>query len=527
MNFGIYARKSYFEDTSDSTQMQFSISEKYISAHFTMDEVESITRYEDDGWIRSNMDRPGLNQLREDILSKIIDVVVIYKIDRLCSELTDFVPFYAFLKENNIKFIIIKDGIDTTTPLGEAMMYLAVIFSGMEVRTDSIRITDNINHLAEEGFWCGGRPPLGYDIISVNLGTKSHKTLAFNDSEIQFKNHLIDIFLENNFSLQGMETYCKTHGIVSINGNFLSTMQLYSMFNAPQCVQNTPAMYDYFAEKGCQMSPRSPREKWDGTHGIIVIGRTTEKKVNGKKKHQLAPPENWRVSIGYHKPYLSDRQFFALQERFTHNTFSKKAKYDRPLLKGILRCKCGRLMSMSRRKRLNGISTWYSCPKRSHQGSAFCDMSEIKAEKLDNKVLEIFREITLDPAAIKKYLKNNLRIPQDTTNSLRESISRCQQKIEKLTATLALNSDSSAAKYIVGEIEKLDAEYNSLRKKLLNANAQDRKAAIEQKNAMKKREQIIQLIEHFDEFTPNERNEIAISVIKECCWDGETLFITL
>ena len=146
---------------------------------------------------------------------------------------------------------------------------------------------------------------------------------------------------------------------------------------------------------------------------------------------------------------------------------------------------------------------------------------------MDNKVLEIFREITLDPAAIKKYLKNNLRIPQDTTNSLRESISRCQQKIEKLTATLALNSDSSAAKYIVGEIEKLDAEYNSLRKKLLNANAQDRKAAIEQKNAMKKREQIIQLIEHFDEFTPNERNEIAISVIKECRWDGETLFITL
>ena len=526
MNFGIYARKSYFDDTSDSTKMQFSVSEKYISAHFTLDEVESITHYEDDGWIRSNMDRPALNQLREDIIAKLIDVVVVYKIDRLCSDLTDFVPFYAFLKDNNIKFVVIKDGIDTTTPLGEAMMYLAVIFSGMEVQTDSIRLTDNMRHLAEEGFWCGGRPPIGYDIESVNLGAKSHKTLVFNEEEICFKNNLIDIFLANHFSLQGMETYCRTHGILSLNGNFLSTTQLYSMFNAPQCVANTPDMYDYFAAKGCYMSPRSPREKWDGTHGIIVIGRTTEKKVNGKKKHQLAPPENWRVSIGYHKPYLSDELYFALQNQFTHNVFSKKAKYDRPLLKGVLRCKCGRLMSLSRRKRLHGVSTWYSCPRRNRQGGDACDMSEIKAEKLDNKVLEIFREISHNPAAINKYLKDINPKQHDSAATIRDSISRCQSKIEKLTATLALNSDSAAAKYIVGEIERLDLEYNSLRKKLLSANALDRKAALAQQNARNTRNKIIHLIEHFDDFTPNERNEIAISVIKECVWNGETLFIT-
>jgi len=149
----------------------------YIAEHFSPDEIESVTYYEDDGWIRSDMDRPDLNRLKDDILAGLINVVVIYKIDRLCCDMADFVPFYAFLKDHGVKFITIKDGIDTTTPIGEAMMYLAVIFSGLEVQTDSLRITDNMNHLAAEGFWCGGKPPIGYDIQEISLGAKSHKPL--------------------------------------------------------------------------------------------------------------------------------------------------------------------------------------------------------------------------------------------------------------------------------------------------------------------------------------------------------------
>lgn len=528
MHFGIYGRKSYFKDTSDSTQMQFSEGDKYITEHFSPDEIESVTYYEDDGWIRSDMDRPDLNRLKDDILAGLINVVVIYKIDRLCCDMADFVPFYAFLKDHGVKFITIKDGIDTTTPIGEAMMYLAVIFSGLEVQTDSLRITDNMNHLAAEGFWCGGKPPIGYNIQEISLGAKSHKTLVFNEEEIRYKNTLIDIFLENHFSLQGMETYCKNHGITSLKGSFLSTTQLYSMFGSPMCVANTPAMYDYFADKGCQMSEGGPRDAWDGKHGIIVYGRTMEKKVSGKKKHIQAPPENWRVSIGYHEPYMTDERFFAIQAQFGHNVFSKQTKYDLPLLKGSLRCKCGRLMSMSRKKKADGsISTWYYCPRRMRSGVEACDMSQVKSDLLDNRVISIFQEIEHDPAALKKYLKEEKKQPQDNAAALRAAMEKCQAKIGKLPATLGLNSESVAAKYIVNEIEKLDIEYNSLRKRMLSANAVDRKNTLNMKNAMEKREEIIRLLNDFDSFTPNERNEIAKDVLKECVWDGDTLFLTL
>lgn len=526
MNFGIYGRKSYFKDTSDSTQMQFSVCEAHIQQHF--EDPDSIQYYEDDGFVRSNMDRPGMNQLREDISAGLIDCVIIYKIDRVCSDMMDFCTFYTFLKEHSVKFITVKDGIDTTTPLGEAMMYLAVIFSGLEVQTDSLRITDNMNHLAAKGFWCGGRPPLGYSIIPLDLGAKSHKTLAFNDEEIQYKNRLIDLFLENHFTLQNMETYCRNHGITSLSGSFLSTTQIYNMFTSPHCVQNTAAMYDYFEAKGCIMDEESPREKWDGTHGIMVYGRTMEKKVNGKKRHMQAPPEKWRISIGYHEPYMTDKRYFAIMGQFGHNTFSKAPKYDLPLLKGVLRCKCGRSMSMSRKKKVDGsISTWYYCPRRMRSGAEACDMSQIKADLLDEKVLDVFRAIQHDPAAVKRYLKEEKRDPSDSTSTLRAAMERCQGKIEKLTGTLATNAGSAAAKYIVSEIEKLDIEYNALRKKLLTASANERRAATHLKSAMEKRDEIIRLLDNFEEFSAEERNDIAKEVLSECVWDGETLFITL
>lgn len=526
MNFGIYGRKSYFKDTSDSTQMQFSVCEAHIRQFFS--DTGSINYYEDDGYVRSNMDRPGMNQLKEDVAAGIIDCVIIYKIDRVCSDMMDFCTFYTYLKERNIKFITVKDGIDTTTPLGEAMMYLAVIFSNLEVCTDSLRITDNMNHLAAKGFWCGGKPPVGYDIVTVRLGDKNHKTLTFNEEEIRYKNSLIDLFLSNHFSLQNMETYCRNNGITSLNGNFLSTTQLYAMLTSPHCVQDTPAMYDYFEAKGCIIDEDSPRERWDGTHGIIVYGRTIEKKVNGKKKHQLAPPENWRVSIGYHEPYMTDERFFSIQAQFGHNTFAKQAKYDLPLLKGALRCKCGRSMSMARKKKVDGsVSTWYYCPKRMRAGAEACDMAQVKSDLLDEKVIEIFKEIKHNPSAVKKYLKDEKKDLHDNSTTIRAAMDRCQNKISKLTATLATNAESAAAKYIVNEIEKLDIEYNSLRKKLLSENAIERRAAAHLKSAMEKREAIIRLLDHFEDFSANERNEIAKDVLKECTWDGETLFIML
>ncbi|MCD8286175.1 MAG: recombinase family protein [Clostridia bacterium] len=524
MDFGIYCRKSYFKDTSDSVGMQLSECQAFISRHFAPEEVSSVTVYQDDGYIRSNMDRPGMNKLKEDVDAGLIGCVVIYKIDRVCSKMIDFCTFYAFLTDHKVKFITVKDGIDTTTPMGEAMMYLAVVFSNLEVRTDSLRITDNMRHLASAGYWCGGQPPLGYKIVPVSKGNKSHKTLEFDPAGIEYYQSLVSIFLENNFTISAMATYCRAHGIQSRSGKNLCSTTIYRLLDSPYCVEDTPAMYDWFEGMGCIMDPEHPRSEWDGSHGIILYGQM-EKTAGKAGAHVQAPPTSWRISPGVHLPFQTAENYFRIQDQFHKHTFTKKSRNPRPFLKGVLRCKCGRLMSYCVKHRADGDHTYYFCTRRALDGS--CDMPYTPAELLDDQVMHIFRQIGHDPATVDKYLKDPQKAPKNTSNALRKSIEDVQRRIEALTASLAENSSSTAAKYIVVEIEKLDAEYNELRRKQMDAAAEERRQAAARIEAQEKRDEIIRLLDDFDQFTPEERNQIAVEVIKECVWDGSTLSIVL
>ena len=126
-----------------------------------------------------------------------------------------------------------------------------------------------------------------------------------------------------------------------------------------------------------------------------------------------------------------------------------------------------------------------------------------------------------------KYVKDIDKKPKDNSVALRTKMQQCRDKIEKLTVALASNSESAAAKYIVNEIEKLDCEYNNLMRKSASQSAEERRTAVKYKNALEKREEIIRLLDDFDKFSANERNAIAKDVLKECKWDGKTLFIML
>ena len=326
---------------------------------------------------------------------------------------------------------------------------------------------------------------------------------------------------------ENLETYCRQNGIKSWTGKFLSTTQLHQIFSSPFCCPATPEIYDYYAEKGCIMDEGSPRDMWDGSHGVMIYGRTTEKRVNRKKKHIQAPPDQWRVSIGYHEPTLDAETWLRIQGHFGRKKFDKKMKHETTLLKGVLRCKCGRLMSLARKKRVDGsVVTWYHCPKRERAGVEACDSKAIKAELLDEKVLEIFREIEHDPEAVRKYVQEEKKTA-DSGDQIRKKIHETEKKIGKLTSALATSEKSAAAKYIIAEIEELDAELVKLKRKEAEASLEKRRNAAMLKSAQEKREEVVRLLANFDDFTMDEKNEIARSVIREAVWDNETLFIVL
>ena len=162
------------------------------------------------------------------------------------------------------------------------------------------------------------------------------------------------------------------------------------------------------------------------------------------------------------------------------------------------------------------------------KGQEYCDSHHIKTHLLDEKVLEVFHEIKLDPDAIEKYIaKEDNKQYLISSDSLKKQEQQLISKIEQLASTLALNNTSSAAKYIIAEIERLDQQLKDCQKQLIIATATERRASTERKRVTAKRREICSLMDNFDNFTMEEKNSIAKSVLKECIWDGSTLKIVL
>lgn len=524
MVFANYGRKSVFSDKSDSVDNQLQMSKDYATMHFP-GQVETFLHYSDEDFTGANTDRPDLQRLLNDVRNGSIDVLIVYQLDRLSRDVRDFANIYAILEEHGVHFVSVKENIDTTTPIGRAMMYVTVVFAQMERETIAARVTDNLIGLAKKGYWTGGNPPRGYVRSNIIVNGKKHVTIVPDPDGVAYVTNIFDTFLDGGFSLQGMETYYRKNGIRTCSGAFFSTTQLHKILTMPYCVEATPEVYDYFEQKGCLMDPGSPREKWDGAHGVMIYGRSTER----HKKHQLQPPEKWLVCLGLHDPFMPADKWLAVQARFTENKFIKTAKYDVPLLKGALRCSCGSIMPVSRKKKVDGsVSSWYYCLKRMRQGVDACPRSQIKTDILDEKVLDVFRQIEHDPELIRKYA---VTMPaasgSSSVSALNKQIASTEGKIRRLAGNLAILEDSAASKYIIEEMERLDAVLSKLKQDRLAASHQERLDQLEADRLEDKAAAISSMLRDFDSFSASEKNEVARRVLSRCVWDGETLFLSL
>ena len=186
------------------------------------------------------------------------------------------------MQAHHVRFICLDLNIDTSTPIGEAMMYVSSAFSQMERKNIAMRVADNMTGLAKKGYWVGGNPPVGYERSRILVNGRKHVTIVPVPEGVEYMNWLYDYFLESNLSIQGMETEFRKKGIKSQKGGFFSTTQLYQLLTSPYCCEATPEVYDYYEKKGCKME--SPRELWDGSVGVMVYGRTTQKETGPSKR---------------------------------------------------------------------------------------------------------------------------------------------------------------------------------------------------------------------------------------------------
>ena len=155
-------------------------------------------------------------------------------------------------------------------------------------------------------------------------------------------------------------------------------------------------------------------------------------------------------------------------------------------------------------------------------------MPFIKCDILDNKALDIFKKIEADPEAIIEYTSTEK--PKDNTKilqSLETQVAHIQTKIEHLTEILCDAEGSSAARYIIAQIEKEDLNLSAARREIEITKAALCHEKNTTKNASERARQIASLIHGLDGFSASEKNAVVHEIIQECRWDGNEFFLRL
>ena len=174
------------------------------------------------------------------------------------------------------------------------------------------------------------------------------------------------------------------------------------------------------------------------------------------------------------------------------------------------------------------ILSHYHCSKRNQQGIEACDMSYIKCDILDSKALDIFKKIEADPKAIMEY--TNAEKPKDNAKilqSLETQAMHIQTKIEHLTEILGDTEGSSAARYIITQIEKEDLNLSAARREIEITKAALRHEKNTIMDAKERAGQIANLIHGLDGFSASEKNAIVHEIVQECRWNGNEFFLRL
>jgi site-specific DNA recombinase len=168
----IYTRKSTehgLELEFNSLDAQRDSCEAYIKSQASQGWKALPQHYDDPAYSGGNLDRPALQQLLRDIDAGRIDVIVVYKIDRLTRSLADFAKLVEAFDAKSISFVAVTQQFNTTTSMGRLTLNVLLSFAQFERELSSERVRDKVAASRRKGKWTGGTVPLGYDARDKKL----------------------------------------------------------------------------------------------------------------------------------------------------------------------------------------------------------------------------------------------------------------------------------------------------------------------------------------------------------------------
>jgi DNA invertase Pin-like site-specific DNA recombinase len=179
-------------------------------------------RYDDGGISGGTLDRPALQRLMRDVETGLIDVVVVYKIDRLSRSLTDFSKLVEVFEANQVTFVSVTQSFNTTTSMGRLTLNILLSFAQFEREVIGERIRDKFLASRKKGMWMGGTVPFGYRVES--------RKLVIEQNEAVTVRMIFERFLAVG-SATMLARQLNAEGVASRSGKLIDKGALYKLLN--------------------------------------------------------------------------------------------------------------------------------------------------------------------------------------------------------------------------------------------------------------------------------------------------------
>ena len=451
---------------------------------------EDYKTYTDRGYSGKNTNRPQFSQMMDDIKAGYISTVIVYKLDRISRSILDFSNMMEVFSKYGVKFISATEKFDTSSPMGNAMLNICIVFAQLERETIQKRVSDAYCSRSQKSFYMGGRIPYGFTRIPTVIGgihTSMYEPVA---EEAEIIRMIYNMYSKPYTSYGDIIKHLDELGIKK-RGISWSRPRIREMLINPIYVKANIDTYNFFVSNGAYVI--NPPSDFNGENGCYSYKRRSE------KKKVSAALEGEQIVLAPHKGIVEAAIWLKCREKcmsMKQVIPSQKAKNS--WLCGKIKCGvCGYALIAkkfsSRPHRYLMCSNRLNSKSCSGAGTLYTDeVEKMISDEIQKKLgyfLEKFGSEKCLHSAELNRLEAELAEVRKETDSLLEKVS---------------NADDALFRYINERINALEKQKNVICEQINN---------LKQKNVLpvcKKDERIIK----WDDLSFDDKRQVADTLIK-------------
>ncbi|MEY8516969.1 recombinase family protein [Lachnospiraceae bacterium 29-84] len=417
--------------------------------------------YIDKGFSGKNTNRPAFAQMMQDIKAGKVKRVIVYKLDRISRSILDFSNMMQVFQEYHVEFVSSTEKFDTSTPIGNAMLNISIVFAQLERETIQKRVADAYYAKSQKGYYMGGRVPFGFKLENTILhGIRTSRFVPEPEEMKQIK-LIYKLYSKQDMTLGAVMRELQEHGFTKKRGASWCTARISEIVRNPVYVKADIDVYNFFESQGSHIV--NPASDYIGTNGIFLYKGCNGDKTR-RKQYELVDRD---VVLAPHEGVIDSGIWLKCRLKIMNNRQSARTnKGKRTWLSGKVKCKkCGYAYTVTRSNTTAG--RYFQCSGSRYSVKCKGASYTVYADVFEGHVLgEIKKEL-----AKFQYLSEELAQEvslADTQNKIR--IAEIDKEITSLLPKVA-DANKTLMNYLNNRIEELDKEKQYLLEKLIGTTA--------------------------------------------------------